>query len=212
MDIRAAAVERVLARDPRGSMEETLVQVMTETRSSVAGLFLGRGDVSLLGGVSVDQTCLDRVRTTWQADAGRLKEWRPTWQGTWCVWPCESNRGCLLVYLAGPTLKLPEVREAITAVAELLDMLLGIEQGVTEAPGGGEAAQAAVDLYLKATSPEEVERRQLKVVLNDCEWNIARAARVLGITRITVYNRMQRLGIERLRVRRSGPRPSGAGA
>ncbi len=64
MDIRAAAVERVLARDPRASMEETLVQVMTETRAACAGLFLGRGDASLLGGVGVDQTCLDRVRAT----------------------------------------------------------------------------------------------------------------------------------------------------
>ena len=192
-------------------MEETLVQVMTETRATCAGLFLGRGDASLLGGVGVDQACLDRVRTSWQQEAERLRDGRPAWFGTWCVWPCESTRGCLLVYLAGPTLKLPEIREAVGAVAELLDMLMGIDQGLTEAPGGGEAAQAAVDLYLKATSPAEVERRQLSIVLNESEWNIARAARALGITRITVYNRMQRLGIARLRVRRSAVRLGGGG-
>ena len=34
-------------------------------------------------------------------------------------------------------------------------------------------------------------------VLQDAEWNVARAARVLGVTRRTVYLRLQRYGIDR---------------
>ena len=46
-------------------------------------------------------------------------------------------------------------------------------------------------------------RAGLMRVLNDSEWNLARAARMLGVTRRTVYLRMQRYGIERQRVPKS---------
>ena len=205
MDIRAAAVERVLARDPHGSLEETLTQLMAETQAACTGLFLGRGDAQLLGAVGVDQACLDRVRAAWRREADRFRDGRPLWSGAWCVWPCGSCRGVLLVYLAGPALKLPLVRDAVTGVADLLDMLVGIDPVAPDPQAYGRASQTAVDLYLRATTPEEVERRQLTIVLNESEWNIARAARVLGVTRITIYKRMQRLRIERLKVRRSEP-------
>ncbi len=211
MDIRAAAIERVLAADPRRSLEETLAQVMAETQASCTAVFVGRGDASLLGGVGLDQLCLDRVRVAWREDAERLRDGRPSWNGSWCVWPCPSRRGTLLVYLAGVALTLPHVRGAIEGVAGLLEMLAAVEAAAGEAPAAlpGDT-EKAVDLYLKATPAEAVERRQLAIVLNESEWNIARAARVLGVTRATVYKRMERLGIERLRVWKSEGRGSPA--
>ncbi len=55
---------------------------------------------------------------------------------------------------------------------------------------GGE--EEAADLSLRT-----VERRHIRKVLEICEWNITRAARELGIDRVTLYNKMKRYGIER---------------
>jgi DNA-binding NtrC family response regulator len=57
-----------------------------------------------------------------------------------------------------------------------------------------------VESYLERTPADEVEREQLLVLLERNEWNIARVSRLLGITRPTVYKRLQRFGIERRRV------------
>ena len=53
-------------------------------------------------------------------------------------------------------------------------------------------------------------RAGLLRVLQDAEWNVARAARVLGVTRRTVYLRLQRYGIDRQRIPRSVTRPRAA--
>ena len=50
-------------------------------------------------------------------------------------------------------------------------------------------------------------RAGLLRVLQDAEWNVARAARVLGVTRRTVYLRLQRYGIDRQRIPKSVTRP-----
>ncbi len=199
MNIGAAAFQRVLARDPRGALEETLAQLMADTGASSTALFLGRGEVELLGGVSVDQSCLDRARAVWREDPNRFRDGQPVWTAEWSLWPRASGRGLLLLYLAGSHLKLPQVREAVAGVGGLLDLLVKVE--ASRAPTPDVDIDLAVDSYLRSTTPEEVERRQLLVVLQQSEWNIARAARALGMTRATVYKRIERFGIDRLRIR-----------
>lgn len=46
------------------------------------------------------------------------------------------------------------------------------------------------------------EANALKALLARHEWNVARVARLLGVTRMTVYNRMRRHGIARVRIAR----------
>ncbi len=43
----------------------------------------------------------------------------------------------------------------------------------------------------------EIERRQVAAILDECGWNITRAAETLGIDRVTLYNKMRRYGIQR---------------
>jgi NtrC-family two-component system response regulator AlgB len=43
----------------------------------------------------------------------------------------------------------------------------------------------------------EIERRHIESVLKAQQFNISQAARVLGIDRVTLYNKMRRYGIER---------------
>jgi transcriptional regulator of acetoin/glycerol metabolism len=40
----------------------------------------------------------------------------------------------------------------------------------------------------------------LRALLDEHEWNVSRVARLLSVTRMTVYNRLRRLGIARERV------------
>lgn len=49
------------------------------------------------------------------------------------------------------------------------------------------------------------EREQLVALLERHRWNVARVARALGRSRMTVYNRLRRLGIERQRIQRRSP-------
>jgi transcriptional regulator of acetoin/glycerol metabolism len=45
-----------------------------------------------------------------------------------------------------------------------------------------------------------VDVAQLQVLLERNEWNVSRVARVVGVTRMTIYNRMRRAGIPRQRI------------
>ncbi len=201
MSIETAALERVLARDTRVATQEILAQVSLETDAASAVLFVDRGGLELLGGLGVDQLCLDRTHSAWATSADQLREGRPHWNGPWCLWPCRTPRALALVYLAGATLRPTQVRRTVGGIARLLALL--VSEGLpSEGDEAARLTQTAVDLFLRHATVEEIERRQLTMLLHDSQWNIARAARKRGVTRVTVYNWMRRLGIERLKVRR----------
>ena len=56
------------------------------------------------------------------------------------------------------------------------------------------------EAYLERTPVHDIERQKLLLLLNRNEWNIARVARLMGVTRRTVYLRLQRYNIPRERV------------
>ena len=58
----------------------------------------------------------------------------------------------------------------------------------------------AWESYLERTPVEDMEREKLLLLLNRNEWNIARVSRLMGVTRRTVYLRLQRYNIPRERV------------
>jgi transcriptional regulator of acetoin/glycerol metabolism len=60
-----------------------------------------------------------------------------------------------------------------------------------------------VDAVLQQAANEQIARDRLTTLLQDSEWNIALAARTQGVTRVTLYKWMRRLGIERMKIRRS---------
>jgi transcriptional regulator of acetoin/glycerol metabolism len=70
-------------------------------------------------------------------------------------------------------------------------------------------AQAdAWETYLERTPVEDMEREKLLLLLNRNEWNIARVARLMGVTRRTIYLRLQRYNIPRERVPKTRLRPA----
>lgn len=59
------------------------------------------------------------------------------------------------------------------------------------------------EAYLERTPVEDLEREKLLLLLNRNEWNIARVSRLMGVTRRTIYLRLQRYNIPRERVRKT---------
>jgi len=88
-----------------------------------------------------------------------------------------------------------------------------VVKAVTEGdrPAGNiPASEASWETYLERTPVEDMEREKLLLLLNRNEWNIARVARLMGVTRRTIYLRLARYKIPRERVpkTRGRSRPS----
>ncbi len=90
------------------------------------------------------------------------------------------------------------IRELVNAVERALVVCQEGEIRPEHLPILGRSRGAAAegddedDLSLQA-----MERRHILKVLKRCEFNITHAARVLGIDRVTLYNKMRKYGIER---------------
>jgi hypothetical protein len=65
------------------------------------------------------------------------------------------------------------------------------------------AQPSPVQAYLSQTSDEEIARERLLLLLVQNEWNISRVARLMGVTRRTIYLRLQRHNIVREKVRKT---------
>jgi DNA-binding NtrC family response regulator len=49
----------------------------------------------------------------------------------------------------------------------------------------------------RAKSLEEIEKEHIRVVLNENQWNIARSAQILGIDRVTLYNKIKKFELRK---------------
>ncbi len=196
MDIRSLAIEDIIAVDPRRSMDRTLGQLLDGTAASGGGLFVIReAGPTLVAGRGVDQLAVDRTCSAWDEDALGLIAGRPILAERWCVWPLGGRITALVYLTAADRLEADRVRDAILGLGDLL--VIALERAAFP---GHAAAAALIDSYLETTPRADIERRQLLALLAANEWNISRVSRVLGVTRKTIYNRIERLGIERIRV------------
>lgn len=88
-----------------------------------------------------------------------------------------------------------------------LERLQKLSRIVARAVGAGTSAGAGAasewQAYLERTPVEDIEREKLLLLLNRNEWNIARVARLIGVTRRTIYLRLRRYKIPRERLRKS---------
>lgn len=192
-----AAVARLFAADPQSSLDEVLAVIEAHTDAEASGLFSSDGDeLELVALRGLDGAGLDEIRAMWLRDRQRLMDGRPSWDGTRCLWPIDSARRVGMVFLErAEGLQVPLVRKAVEDLLPLLRTGLDVRSVPSIAHAG-----SLIDRYLESTSTEAVRRRQLLALLQRNEWNLARVARVLGVTRVTVYHRMEKLGITRLKV------------
>jgi len=207
-DMGSTILTRVAIAEPRLALDEALKLLIQRTEAQSGGVFLGCGqdeaaaDVRLMWGQGLDQVGLERVRLVWSRNMKRLAAGEPVWHTQWCLWPLDGPRGPVLVYVAGAkTLAGEMVTRSIVGLADVFCTAAGTEAMRGAAANRDGQVTEAVEWYLSATPPEHVARKQFELLLQQNEWNLSRVARALGVTRVTVYRKLARFGIERLRWR-----------
>jgi len=134
----------------------------------------------------------------WTSRRADLREGKPV-----------ATKGSLLVpILHGPKLKALLCLENVQRYdsEDLAGGLVVLTKAVVARSGDDHhspapmSAPVGLESYLGTATVDQLERKHLMVALEHNEWNIARVARVLGVTRRTIYLRVRRLGIERKHV------------
>jgi hypothetical protein len=197
-----------------------------------AALLACAGDgLSLLATRGVGQEHLDAAHAVWaQTDSdlaqGRLHAHR---HPPFVALPCVNGFVIVGVLLLAWESERVQAASALTSLGRVLGASLrrlGVTGGVLAAPEAGPGAAVKRSAPAPRTpawgqralvtlpSPPGVQAVDihglvLYVLLEQHEWNVARVARVLGVTRMTVYNRMRAAGIARVRVRKSARRGHG---
>ena len=223
MDLIDQFTELVVgADDPRRLAERTLEVVMSLLNGRSAAVFTSTGnDVTLFASRGIDQPVLEIVPLAWASQKEALR------RGELIYVPdrtAERRVSTLPADRPGPAsfVIVPVIEdEALLAVlyvdsqdphfcdAHDLERLGKFSRIVAKsvhdsssprpAAGSGDSWEA----YLERTPVEDMEREKLLLLLNRNEWNIARVARMMGVTRRTVYLRLQRYNIPRERVPKS---------
>lgn len=191
-DIRSLWIEQSIAADPRLGINNTLRTLIASTQALAAGLFIVRSGIpELVTESGVRPEGVERVRAAWKNYAGR----RVVMQH-WCVWPLAVAHNTMgLVYVeSADALRMDRVAEAISSLGDLIMTAIALDADATR------ASDAAIASYLERTPVEHMERERLLLLLDRHEWNLARVSRALGVTRKTIYNKLDKHGIERRRV------------
>jgi len=197
MRVAATVARMMIARDPRQASDTVLEYLITITAARGAALYLVQdGGIELLVGRGIAQDSLNWSMATFASQRARLAIGDPVHgYGQMLVPLLRSAQMLAIVYLGADSVE-PQT------MAELAELLLDAAMNAA----GSEVAASQVDQYLEGARSDDVERRQLLVLLDRHEWNLSRVARQLGVSRMTVYKRMGAHGIERRRVLKAPPR------
>lgn len=189
--------------DARRIAESTMELVAALARSRRAALFVARGStLELFVSRGVDQMVLDTAQRLWSQSRETLSTGDPLYlrdPDNLLVLPCLTQGGDVVALLCadtpGPGFRLPP--DHVLTLSGILARTLGQTQ---------DGAELSVPILETLPSSAEVERDRLLIALERNEWNIARVARILGVTRATIYNRLARFAIERRRIPKVVPR------
>jgi GAF domain-containing protein len=208
------------ADDPRRLAERTLEVVMSLLNGRAGAVFTVAGeDVALFASRGIDQSVLDMAPSMWSANRELFRKGETFYvadKATDRRLPAGSaDRPGPASFAIVPVLQ----EEALIALlyvdsqephfCDTHDLeRLGkfsriVAKSVTDTEAPRRGGEDAWETYLERTPVEDMEREKLLLLLNRNEWNIARVARMMGVTRRTVYLRLQRYNIPRERVPKS---------
>jgi DNA-binding NtrC family response regulator len=152
-----------------------------QVRNRELVLFVSRG---------IDQHDLDRARRSWAFLQKRTPAARNQTEDPVTLIPLdEAGRTLGALYVGAP--------HRVAVGPDALDVVAPILLAALKAADNPTAVRSAVDAYLESTPADEVEREQLRLLLSRNDWNIARVARLLGVSRVTVYHRLAKYGLSR---------------
>jgi transcriptional regulator with GAF, ATPase, and Fis domain len=215
------------ADDPRRLAERTLEVVMSLLNGRAAAVFTSTDDgVTLFASRGIDQAVLDIVPVTWtaQKDGFRRGETfyvpdraaerrlpasvaeRPG-PASFAIVPVLEEEALLaLLYVDSQEPHFCDAHDLERLSKFSRIVAKSVNDTASPRPGGG-GSPDSWEAYLERTPVEDMEREKLLLLLNRNEWNIARVARMMGVTRRTVYLRLQRYNIPRERVPKSRLKP-----
>jgi hypothetical protein len=211
------------ADDPRRLAERTLEVVMSLLNGRAGAVFTCNGDgVTLFASRGIDQAVLDIVPAVWATQKGGFSQGemfyvpdrsgdrrlpaavaeRPGGPAAFAVSPVLEDEALLaLLYVDSQEPHFCDAHdlERLSKFSRIVAKSVRESASPRAAAGAGDSWET----YLERTPVEDMEREKLLLLLNRNEWNIARVARMMGVTRRTVYLRLQRYNIPRERVPKS---------
>ena len=196
----------------------TLEVALALVNGRSAGVFASREEkLTLFASRGIDQHVLDAVETIWRRarkslgrgepvyvpDCGRdpdLAEVTAGGQASLAVFPVFDGEELIALLYVDSVLprfcQAKDVQRLARCSALLVDAMRPDRETAGPEGMGWEA-------YLERTPVEDIERQKLLLLLHRNEWNIARVARLMGVTRRTIYLRLRRYNIPRKRVYKS---------
>jgi hypothetical protein len=181
--------------------------------------------LTLFASRGIDQHVLDAVETLWGRGKDQLRRGQPIYvpdtgtdedlasattggPASLAMFPVfDGDELVALLYVDSPEPHFCQASD-VERLAKFSRMLARAVRPEGE-PSAREAARGW-EAYLERTPVEEIERQKLLLLLNKNEWNIARVARLMDVTRRTVYLRLQRYNIPRERVAKTRLRSAAA--
>src|SRR5712692_10968374 len=190
-------VRIMVARDPRRSADTMLEFLMGVNGAGGAAVFTVEPEPRLFVGRGIGQEALDWTRDRWQQERESLSKGR-----------FSRSDDCILV----PVMRREHVVALLYLKTSELDMgslaeVLGLIADAVTRSAHKTVPSSSVESYLEQTSAEEIQRRKLLILLDHFEWNVARVARELKVTRTTVYKRLAAWHIPRKRVPKDARTP-----
>ena len=177
----------LVADDPRRSADRILsrlIQIHQAQGGAILRLTAGQVEIWMSAGLSLG--AVSELPVRWADHREALEEGRSILEPGYALLPAMLGDDLVAaLYLAQPVGRAAgDARLFGTAIA----------QAVTA------AKQAEGPSRIHELNPTEEARLQLLSLLERHEWNIAEVARLLSVTRRTVYMRLRSFGIERRRV------------
>ena len=175
----------LVADDPRGQALRLLDHVASRYKAkAVAVVTVAANDLASFAG-EVPLSRLAVVQAAWKTDAKDLRAGRRVIRDGYRILPLMDGPGLTgLLFIEGAA-GVESTNPVVTALAAAL-------KAAHERPPMGDG--------MESLAGGEIERRRLIAALERHEWNIARVARLMGVTRRTIYLRLKRYKIDRRRV------------
>ena len=194
----------LVAGDPRGAADRILAFLVSLNKARGAAVFALDGDrLTLFTGRGFDLEAVPTVQNAWTVHRDKLQSGEilreSDGRARSVVAPLtDDDEVIALLYLDVSA----DTDWKSLDTSSLTAFGVAIAQAVIAAASGA-PEPSPVQAYLSQTSDDEIARERLLLLLVQNEWNISRVARLMGVTRRTIYLRLQRHNIIREKVRKT---------
>lgn len=174
------AIQVLVAAEPRAATRRLLTLVAGFTGAQAIAAFEVRaGRLVLFGSHDLAQATIDAAERVFSVARPRLEAGQVVHADLHAVVPLFENQQWVGVLC-----------------------LQGARAGAAEDAAVSLGPVLAATITAARSADQSDPAARLRELLEEHEWNVARVARILGVTRVTIYERMRRFGIPRKKIPR----------